>query len=135
MLKFSEIFEFSKEKFRKIPILKEFEWFEWFEWFGPSPIEPFNSASNPYIHWCCAMLCATEALSAVMRSRFGKLHRSGGDDRDKGCGLTHRFIPRWLYAIFKGHSTFSSRAGLGVLIHESGAVIHLGELYAESGQT
>ena len=35
-------FEFSKEKFRKIPILKEFEWFEWF---GPSPIEPFNSAS------------------------------------------------------------------------------------------
>ena len=44
MLKFSEIFEFSKEKFRKIPILKEFEWFEWFEWFGPSPIEPFNSA-------------------------------------------------------------------------------------------
>ena len=42
MLKFSEIFEFSKEKFRKIPILKEFEWFEWFEWFGPSPIEPFN---------------------------------------------------------------------------------------------
>ena len=45
MLKFSEIFEFSKEKFRKIPILKEFEWFEWFEWFGPSPIEPFNSAA------------------------------------------------------------------------------------------
>ena len=43
MLKFSEIFEFSKEKFRKIPILKEFEWFEWFEWFGPSPTEPFNS--------------------------------------------------------------------------------------------
>ena len=43
MLKFSEIFEFSKEKFRKIPILKEFEWFEWF---GPSPIEPFNSAEN-----------------------------------------------------------------------------------------
>ena len=42
MLKFSEIFEFSKEKFRKIPVLKEFEWFEWFEWFGPSPIEPFN---------------------------------------------------------------------------------------------
>ena len=46
MLKFSEIFEFSKEKFRKIPILKEFEWFEWFEWFGPSPIEPFNSAEH-----------------------------------------------------------------------------------------
>ena len=43
MLKFSEILEFSKEKFRKIPILKEFEWFEWF---GPSPIEPFNSASR-----------------------------------------------------------------------------------------
>ena len=43
MLTFSEIFEFSKEKFRKTPILKEFEWFEWFEWFGPSPIEPFNS--------------------------------------------------------------------------------------------
>ena len=43
MLKFSEILEFSKEKFRKIPILKEFEWFEWFEWFGPSPTEPFNS--------------------------------------------------------------------------------------------
>ena len=46
MLKISEFFEFSKEKFRKIPILKEFEWFEWlewFEWFGPSPIEPFNS--------------------------------------------------------------------------------------------
>ena len=39
MLKFSEIFEFSKEKIRKIPILIEFEWFEWF---GPSPIEPFN---------------------------------------------------------------------------------------------
>ena len=46
MLKFSEIFEFSKEKFRKIPILKEFEWFEWFEWFGPSPTEPFNSGSS-----------------------------------------------------------------------------------------
>ena len=43
MLKFSEIFEFSKEKLRKIPILKEFECFEWFEWFGPSPTEPFNS--------------------------------------------------------------------------------------------
>ena len=28
MLKISEIFEFSKETFRKIPILKEFEWFE-----------------------------------------------------------------------------------------------------------
>ena len=46
MLKFSEMFEFSKEKFRKIPILKEFEWFEWFEWFGPSPTEPFNSAAH-----------------------------------------------------------------------------------------
>ena len=33
MLKFSENLEFSKEKFRKITILKEFEWFEWFEWF------------------------------------------------------------------------------------------------------
>ena len=33
MLKFSEILEFFKKKFRKIPILKEFEWFEWFEWF------------------------------------------------------------------------------------------------------
>ena len=43
----SEIFEFSKDKFRKIPILKEFEWFEWFEWFGPSPIEPFNSGRAP----------------------------------------------------------------------------------------
>ena len=41
-----EIFEFSEDKFRKIPILKEFEWFEWFEWFGPSPIEPFNSGSS-----------------------------------------------------------------------------------------
>ena len=40
MFKISEIFAFSKEKFRKIPILKQFEWFEWFEWFGPSPIEP-----------------------------------------------------------------------------------------------
>ena len=46
MLKFSEFFEFSKEKFRKIPILKEFEWFEWFEWFGHSPIEPFNPGGN-----------------------------------------------------------------------------------------
>ena len=46
MLKFAEIFEFSKENFRKIPILKEFEWFEWFEWFGPSPIEPFNSGKH-----------------------------------------------------------------------------------------
>ena len=46
MLKFAEIFEFSKENFRKIPILKEFEWFEWFEWFGPSPIEPFNSGPH-----------------------------------------------------------------------------------------
>ena len=46
MLKFSEIFEFPKEKFRKIPILKEFEWFEWFEWFGPSPTEPFNSGPD-----------------------------------------------------------------------------------------
>ena len=44
--KFSENFEFFKEKFRKIPILKEFEWFEWFEWFGPSPIEPFNSVQD-----------------------------------------------------------------------------------------
>ena len=43
MLNFSEIFEFSKKKFRKIPILKEFEWFEWF---GPSPIEPFNSVAD-----------------------------------------------------------------------------------------
>ena len=42
MLKFSELFEFS----RKNPILKEFEWFEWFEWFGPSPTEPFNSAAD-----------------------------------------------------------------------------------------
>ena len=42
MLKFSEILNFLG----KIPILKELEWFEWFEWFGPSPIEPFNSASN-----------------------------------------------------------------------------------------
>ena len=33
MLKFSEIFEFSRENNPKIPILKEFEWFEWFEWF------------------------------------------------------------------------------------------------------
>ena len=46
MLKFSEIFEFSKEKFRKFPILKVFEWFEWF---GPSPIEPFNSG-GPQLH-------------------------------------------------------------------------------------
>ena len=49
MLKLSEIFEFSKEKFWKIPIFKEFEWFEcfeWFEWFGPSPIEPFNSGND-----------------------------------------------------------------------------------------
>ena len=43
MLKFSEIFEFAEEIFRKIPILKEFEWFEWF---GPSPIEPFNSVGD-----------------------------------------------------------------------------------------
>ena len=49
MLKFSEIFEFSKEKFRKIPILKEFEWFEWFEWFGPSPTEPFNSGHDQHV--------------------------------------------------------------------------------------
>ena len=36
----------------KIPILKEFErfeWFEWFEWLGPSPTEPFNSASNAFV--------------------------------------------------------------------------------------
>ena len=46
MLKFSEFFEFPREKFRKIPILKEFEWFEWFEWFGPSPIEPFISVAS-----------------------------------------------------------------------------------------
>ena len=46
MLQFSEIFEFSKDKFRKIPTLKEFEWFEWFEWFGPSPTEPFNSGAD-----------------------------------------------------------------------------------------
>ena len=37
---------FLKEKFRKIPIFKEFEWFEWFEWFGPSPIEPFTSGQD-----------------------------------------------------------------------------------------
>ncbi len=47
MLKFFEIFESSKEQFRKVPILKEFEWFEWFVWFGPSPIEPFNSGPEP----------------------------------------------------------------------------------------
>ena len=46
MLKFSEIFEFSRENNPKIPILKEFEWFEWFERFGPSPIEPFNSGED-----------------------------------------------------------------------------------------
>ena len=44
MLKFSEIFEFSRENSW---ILKEFEWFEWFEWFGPSMIEPFNSGFDP----------------------------------------------------------------------------------------
>ena len=44
MLKFAEFFEFSKENFRKIPILKGFEWFEWF---GPSPIEPFNPGVSP----------------------------------------------------------------------------------------
>ena len=60
MLKFSEIFEFSKEKFRKIPILKECEWFEWFEWFGPSPIEPFNSGSSG---------SATSALASTARRR------------------------------------------------------------------
>ena len=49
MLKFSEIFELSQEKFRKIPILKEFQWFEWFEWFGPSPIEPFNSGQDALV--------------------------------------------------------------------------------------
>ena len=44
MLKFSEIFEFSRENsyFERI----QFEWFEWFEWFGPSPTEPFNSAAD-----------------------------------------------------------------------------------------
>ena len=44
MLKFSEFFAFSKEQFRKIPILKEFEWFECF---GPSPIEPLNPGPRP----------------------------------------------------------------------------------------
>ena len=44
---FRIFFEFSKETFWKIPILKEFEWFEWFEWFGPSPIEAFNSGRRP----------------------------------------------------------------------------------------
>ena len=61
MLKFSEIFEFSKENFRKIPVLKEFECYEWFEWFGPSPIEPFNSVLHAH------------HLDAVLRLR-GVLH-------------------------------------------------------------
>ena len=60
MLKFSEIFEFSKEKFRKIPILKEFEWFEWF---GPSPIEPFNSEVESE---------ARKKRSAVVSDFFGE---------------------------------------------------------------
>ena len=28
---------------------ERFEWFEWFEWLGPSPTEPFNSASNAFV--------------------------------------------------------------------------------------
>ena len=62
MLKFSEIFEFSKEKFQKIPILKEFEWFEWF---GPSPTEPFNSG-----RYCSAddSCLVTESEDAGWRS-------------------------------------------------------------------
>ena len=61
MLKFSEIFEFSKEKFRKIPILKEFEWFEWFEWFGPSPIEPFPEFSAKLANFTGLVLFCTDA--------------------------------------------------------------------------
>ena len=66
MLKFSEIFEFSKEKFRKIPILKEFEWFEWFEWFGPSPIEPFNSGS----YRCASFLMRSSGGSSGLVARL-----------------------------------------------------------------
>ena len=67
MLKFSEISEFSKENFRKIPIVKEFEWFEWFEWFGPSPIEPFNSGSN---HISNASTTSWEPRSAAICNVF-----------------------------------------------------------------
>ena len=62
MLKFSEIFELSKEKFRKIPILKGFEWFEWFEWFGPSPTEPFNSGPD---RWEAAGLVVVQVRDAL----------------------------------------------------------------------
>ena len=69
MLKFSEIFECSKENFRIIPILKEFEWFEWFEWFGSSPTEPFNQALfaawNPEV-------CRLEALLAAAQNEAAK---------------------------------------------------------------
>ena len=72
MLKFSEIFEFSKEKFRKIPILKEFEWFEWFEWFGPSPTEPFNSGRDR----------AHARVQAAARLRaLAAIHLGGGSPR------------------------------------------------------
>ena len=74
MLKFSEIFEFSKEKFRKIPILKEFEWFEWFEWFGPSPIEPFNSASR----WGGTRRRSEKVRKWIQGKRAGVPHRVCG---------------------------------------------------------
>ena len=86
MLKFSEIFELSKEKFRKIPILKEFEWFEWFEWFGPSPIEPFNPARNarkPRGH-AESRTCAGRAR---LREAKARAHR-----RNKHCSVE----PIWL---------------------------------------
>ena len=75
MLKFSEIFEFSKGEFRKISILKEFEWFEWFEWFGPSPIEPFNSAIY------CGRATARGVLEVRVIDRVAVRERADGNVR------------------------------------------------------
>ena len=74
MLKFSEIIEFCKGKFRKIPILKEFAWFEWFEWFDPSPIEPFNPGARG--RWL-----GRPRRPHVRRCFPRHVHTTGGDQR------------------------------------------------------
>ena len=90
MLKFSENSEFSKEKFRKIPILKEFEWFEWFEWFGPSPIEPFNSARHRRVRRSRG---AARLRRAGLRRRFPEERRALDAPPVAGEEAVHRRSP------------------------------------------
>ena len=94
MLKISEFFEVSKEKFRKIPILKEFEWFEWFEWFGPSPTEPFNSGIHGAFgrRVCRRRECresrASGAWQPIWQPDSGKLGKIGVRGQTTNHGTT-----------------------------------------------